>query len=151
LRDRRERDLNRTLHLYLDACKTWAAKLVAAPLANIEADATLDFEPRPYQVRVACTPKMAATLCVGKLTVRCASLPRPPPLAPVDAWMQVEANSTMFQTRMMQLKVRVKAIVGALKGAGLPPESIVNFLVTLLEDDNYFPQVPVVGPFRSPH
>ena len=82
--------------------------------------------------------------------MRCASLPRPPPLAPVDAWTQVEANSTMFQTRMMQLKVRVKAIVGALKGAGLPPESIVNFLVTLLEDDNYFPQVPVVGPFPSP-
>jgi len=145
LRDRRERDLNRTLHLYLDACKTWAAKLVAAPLANIEADATLDFEPRPYQVRVACTPTrqhhsaLDSSPCDALLSrAHTTSLPW------MLFWMQVEANSTMFQTRMMQLKVRVKAIVGALKGSGLPPDSIVNFLVTLLEDDNYFPQVPFI-------
>ena len=39
---------------------------------------------------------------------------------------------------MLQLKVRMKAIVHCLKNAPLPPQNITDFFVTLIEDGNYF-------------
>ena len=50
LKSDREKDLSRTLNLYVDACKGWLSKIVAVPVATLETDSTLDFEPRSYQV-----------------------------------------------------------------------------------------------------
>ena len=50
LKSVREKDLYRTLNLYVDACKGWISKIVAVPVATLESDSTLDFEPRSYQV-----------------------------------------------------------------------------------------------------
>ena len=47
-------------------------------------------------------------------------------------------SGTTFQHRMLQLKVRMKAIVHSLKNAPLPPQNITDFFVTLIEDGNYF-------------
>ena len=50
LKSVREKDLFRTLNLYADACNGWLSKIVAVPVATLESDSTLDFEPRSYQV-----------------------------------------------------------------------------------------------------
>ena len=50
----------------------------------------------------------------------------------------VEAPGVTFQHRMLQLKVRVKAIIHSLKAADRPPDNLLDFFVTLFEDDNYF-------------
>lgn len=40
----------------------------------------------------------------------------------------------------MHLKVRVKGVVAALAESALPPEHICTFLISLMEDNNYFPE-----------
>jgi hypothetical protein len=40
--------------------------------------------------------------------------------------------------RMLQLKVRVKTIVESIVNSENPPDHIINFLVTLVDDGNYF-------------
>ena len=50
LKSAREKDLFRTLNLYADACNGWLSKIVAVPVATLESDGSLDFEPRSYQV-----------------------------------------------------------------------------------------------------
>lgn len=43
-----------------------------------------------------------------------------------------------FRKRMIQLKVRVKAIVQNIVNAGLPPPHVTKFLGLLIEDGHYF-------------
>lgn len=50
----------------------------------------------------------------------------------------VEAPGVTFQHRMLQLKVRVKAIIHSLKAVERPPDNLLDFFVTLIEDGNYF-------------
>jgi hypothetical protein len=100
MRDRERIDLAHTMTLYADATKAWLGKCVKAPLATLEQDATLDFEPRPYPLE----------------------------------------ETQMFQHRMMQLKVRIKCIMQGLTSAEMPPDNITDFLITLIDEDNYFPE-----------
>jgi hypothetical protein len=105
MRDRERIDLARTMTLYADATKAWLGKCVKAPLATLEQDISLDFEPRPYPLE----------------------------------------DTQMFQHRMMQLKVRIKCIMQGLTSAEMPPDNITDFLVTLIDEDNYFPDDYLFG------
>lgn len=55
------------------------------------------------------------------------------------------SNSTL-KSRVLQCKVRVKSIIDNLVSSGSPPDHIIDFFVTLIEEENYFP----VG-FLWPH
>jgi hypothetical protein len=44
-----------------------------------------------------------------------------------------------FKLRMLQLKVRLKGILHGLCTAGMPPDNITDFFVSLISDENFFP------------
>ena len=121
-KDEESSDLADMLMVYEQRIEHWLAKTCKVPLASVTASANLNLDPQGGGLQGASIVK-ALFGGLGKKG-RAAARARKP------------------KYRMMQLKVRLRAIVQALvKEAenGKVPEKIMIFLSRLMQDGNYFP------------
>jgi hypothetical protein len=132
VKDRQMSDLSRKIQFLADLCCSWLGKSVNVPFISIEHVRPIMFY-RTYFANVTfavCTQDshvdfsfvgystesslLGSLLCVGS-----------------------GSNAALAQ-KILQLRVRVSAILRNITSSGLPPDHILEFLVTLTEDNNYF-------------
>lgn len=117
-RERAVRECNRTLRIFIEGIEDWMGKTILLPVSSIVTDGSLDFEPR-LRKKISTSGFGGSSETAGGNASGVHHLP---------------------EKNLVPLKVRMRAITNALCQSTSPSSAVTGFLVSLIEDDNYFPR-----------